>query len=252
MTDDFLAATLDVWSIPPESARRVGHPAPFPVELPEQLIRLYTFRGDLVLDPFMGSGSALVAAARLARRYIGYDLDADYVEIARRRVAEATAAVSAEVEAECQGRAAHDLAADVVERCGFRITARDKALRGTGVAIDLVATDAGGKTWFFDVPGPFTSHRRGLQRADAVWKALGRACAVRGARGEIPLVLLASALPRRRSGTDAALRAAGPTAFFDAIDLLSDDDLGRLRRYAADGPAAGPQPGFWSAADLAR
>ena len=88
MTDDFLALTLDVWSIPPESARRVGHPAPFPVELPEQLIRLYTFRDDLVLDPFMGSGSALVAAARLGRRYVGYDLDPEYVEIARRRVAD--------------------------------------------------------------------------------------------------------------------------------------------------------------------
>ena len=83
MTDDFMALTLDVWSIPPESARRVGHPAPFPVELPEQLIRLYTFPDDLVLDPFMGSGSALVAAARLGRRYVGYDLDPAYVEIAR-------------------------------------------------------------------------------------------------------------------------------------------------------------------------
>ncbi|MGH9117919.1 MAG: DNA-methyltransferase, partial [Acidimicrobiales bacterium] len=87
MTDDFLALTLDVWSIPPESARRVGHPAPFPVELPERLIRLYTFENDLVLDPFMGSGAALVAAARLGRRYVGYDLDAGYVELARRRVA---------------------------------------------------------------------------------------------------------------------------------------------------------------------
>ena len=88
MTEDFMALTLDIWSIPPESARRVGHPAPFPVELPEQLIRLYTFKDDLVLDPFMGSGSALVAAARLGRRYIGYDLDESYVDIARRRVEE--------------------------------------------------------------------------------------------------------------------------------------------------------------------
>ena len=86
MTEDFMALTLDVWSIPPESARRVGHPAPFPVELPEQLIRLYTFENDLVLDPFMGSGSALVAAAGLRRRYVGYDLDESYVELARRRV----------------------------------------------------------------------------------------------------------------------------------------------------------------------
>ena len=87
-TDDFLALTLDVWSIPPERARRVGHPAPFPVELPSRLIQLYTYRDDLVLDPFMGSGSTLVAAARLGRRYVGYDLDPAYVELARRRVAE--------------------------------------------------------------------------------------------------------------------------------------------------------------------
>lgn len=87
MTEDFMALTLDLWEIPAESARRVGHPAPFPVELPEHLIRLYTFKQDLVLDPFMGSGSALVAAARLGRRYVGYDLDETYVAIARRRVA---------------------------------------------------------------------------------------------------------------------------------------------------------------------
>src|SRR3954447_9845072 len=86
MTEDFMALTLDVWSIPSESARRVGHPAPFPVELPEQLIRLYTFKDDLVLDPFMGSGSALVAAARLGRRYVGYDLDPNYTRIAEDRV----------------------------------------------------------------------------------------------------------------------------------------------------------------------
>ena len=87
--DDFMALTLDVWSIPPESAKRVGHPAPFPVELPEQLIRLYTFADDLVLDPFMGSGSTLVAAARLGRRYVGYDLDPAYVEIAREQIGRA-------------------------------------------------------------------------------------------------------------------------------------------------------------------
>ena len=83
MTEDFLELTLDLWKIPPESAKRVGHPAPFPVELPEQLIRLYTFRNDLVLDPFMGSGSALVAASRLGRRYVGYDTDPEYVSIAQ-------------------------------------------------------------------------------------------------------------------------------------------------------------------------
>src|SRR5258705_11966216 len=81
-----MAATLDVWDIPPESARRVPPPAPFPVELPERLIRLYTYVGDLVLDPFMGSGSTMVAASRLNRRFVGYDLDPTYVDIARLRV----------------------------------------------------------------------------------------------------------------------------------------------------------------------
>ncbi len=86
-TDEFMEATLDVWRIPPESARRVGHPAPFPVELPQRLIELYTYRGDLVLDPFLGAGSTAVAAVRTGRRYCGYDTDPAYVELARRRVA---------------------------------------------------------------------------------------------------------------------------------------------------------------------
>ena len=60
--DDFLDATVSVWNIAPASARRIGHPAPFPVELPRRLIELYTFRGDLVLDPFIGAGSTAVAA----------------------------------------------------------------------------------------------------------------------------------------------------------------------------------------------
>jgi DNA modification methylase len=86
--EEFLEATLDVWEIRPERARRVGHPAPFPVELPERLIRLYTYRGDVVLDPFLGSGSAAVAALRTGRRYVGYDTDPGYIALAKRRLAE--------------------------------------------------------------------------------------------------------------------------------------------------------------------
>ena len=84
--EEFLAATLDVWEIRPESARRVQHPAPFPVELPERFIQLYTYIGDVVLDPFLGSGSTAVAAARNGRHYVGYDLDPAYVERAEERV----------------------------------------------------------------------------------------------------------------------------------------------------------------------
>ena len=70
----------------PRARAASSHPAPFPVELPERLIDLYTYENDLVLDPFMGSGSTLVAAARRGRRYVGYDLDPTYVDIARLRV----------------------------------------------------------------------------------------------------------------------------------------------------------------------
>ncbi|HEV2361782.1 MAG TPA: site-specific DNA-methyltransferase, partial [Acidimicrobiales bacterium] len=85
--EDFMEHTLDVWEIPAESATRVGHPAPFPVELPARLIDMYTYRGDLVLDPFVGSGSAAVAALRAGRHYVGYDLDESYVNLAESRVA---------------------------------------------------------------------------------------------------------------------------------------------------------------------
>jgi modification methylase len=86
--EDFLDATVSIWDILPESARRVGHPAPFPVELPRRLIELYTFRGDLVLDPFVGSGSTAVAAVEADRHFVGFDLDAAYLEIAERRIHE--------------------------------------------------------------------------------------------------------------------------------------------------------------------
>jgi site-specific DNA-methyltransferase (adenine-specific) len=85
--EEFFAATLDVWEMRPESARRVQHPAPFPVELPERFIHMFTYVGDVVLDPFLGSGSTAVAAARNRRHYVGYDLDPEYVAKAEQRVA---------------------------------------------------------------------------------------------------------------------------------------------------------------------
>lgn len=263
MTEDFMGLTLDLWEIPPESARRVGHPAPFPVELPEQLIRLYTFADDLVLDPFMGSGSSLVAAARLGRRYVGYDLDDGYVDIARQRVAAALAPATAgepngvaadpdgwRRRATLEGKAGQKLAEQVLTEAGFTIQARNQRIRKTGVTVNFVATDGEGDPWYFDVAGSFTSYRGGLLRVDAVWKSLGRAAALRTTRGSIPLVVLTSHLPRRPSEGDTALRAAGPGTFFDAIDLLSADAVDRLRHYAKGNCATEPRPGFWTLSDL--
>jgi DNA modification methylase len=84
--DEFLEWTKSVWSFPAVSARKIGHPAPFPEELPRRLIQLYTFEGDVVLDPFCGSGTTCVAAKRLSRHYVGYDIHEDYLQIARDRI----------------------------------------------------------------------------------------------------------------------------------------------------------------------
>jgi site-specific DNA-methyltransferase (adenine-specific) len=84
--DEFLEYTKSIWRFPPERATQVGHPAPFPVELPYRLIQLYTFEGEVVLDPFAGSGSTCLAAAKSGRKYIGYDISREYCKLARRRV----------------------------------------------------------------------------------------------------------------------------------------------------------------------
>ena len=84
--EEFLEFTKSVWTFSAESARKVGHPAPFPVELPYRLIQLYTFEGEVVLDPFIGSGQAAIAAIKTKRHYMGYDVDEEYVELAERRI----------------------------------------------------------------------------------------------------------------------------------------------------------------------
>ena len=85
--DDFLEFTKSVWTFGPESARRVGHPAPFPVELPRRLIQLYTYSDEVVLDPFMGTGATALAAVGSGRRYVGYELNEAYIERAGERIA---------------------------------------------------------------------------------------------------------------------------------------------------------------------
>lgn len=87
--DEFTEWTKSIWRFPTESAKRVKHPAPFPVELPRRLILLYTNPGDVVLDPFIGSGSTAVAAVNTSRQYIGYDISQAYCDVANLRVQEA-------------------------------------------------------------------------------------------------------------------------------------------------------------------
>lgn len=251
-SDDFMELTTDVWEMPAESATRVGHPAPFPVELPERLIQLYTYYGDLVLDPFMGSGTTAVAAVRSDRHYAGYDTDVTYVEAARRRVedererlregdrrkvhisARPTPADPDEgfqQRAVREGLAAKQIARDLLDQCQFS-DIRTKVRCGGGVEVTFSARDSVGRLWLFDVSGAFTTARPGLKRTDTLWKALGKAAVLHAVDAEARLVLLTTDTPERGAG-DAALRAVcGPgKPIRDVIRMLDEDDVKRLVDY---------------------
>ncbi len=86
--EEFLELTKSVWSFPAVPAKKIGHPAPFPVELPYRCIQLYTFKEDVVLDPFMGSGQTAIAAIKAGRHYVGYEINKEYVRSARKRIKE--------------------------------------------------------------------------------------------------------------------------------------------------------------------
>ncbi len=86
--DDFIESTKSIWRMAPSSAKKVGHPAPFPIVLPKRLINLYSYVGDIVLDPFLGSGTTALAAKQTERHYIGYDINRDYVKMARENLNE--------------------------------------------------------------------------------------------------------------------------------------------------------------------
>jgi DNA modification methylase len=264
--DEFLEATTDLWELPTESATRVGHPAPFPVELPQRLIELYTYEGDVVLDPFMGSGTTAVAALRTGRHYLGFETDGSYVDRAEARIAGEVARLADDApsagrprvhlpspggavgtdgpaddpvgpveRAEREGRQAKDFAAVLLESCGFTDLRAEVKLPRLGIELSFLANDGSGREWAFDVSGAFTTARNGLRRTDALWKALGKAAVLHGAGDDLPLVLLTTDAPARGSAGSAALEALrGPgRPVLDVVELLDDAGRERLRRYAA-------------------
>jgi site-specific DNA-methyltransferase (adenine-specific) len=267
--DDFVDATTDVWEIPAESATRVGHPAPFPVELPRRLIELYTYRDDLILDPFMGSGSTAVAAVRTGRHFVGFDTDQGYVARASERIqtevdrlcdetrhgdevplrAIVPAIRSAESSTDDdpadfqarsvrQGRKAKELALAALEWAGFTEIEPDRRYPAYGVEVNFRAIDKHGDPWLFDVSGAFSSTRPGLKRTDTLWKALGKALVLQ-AGGLGRLVLLSTDLPPPNSAGDRALAAVRGSnkAVHDVICLRNIEQLERLRDLAS-----GPRP----------
>ena len=258
--DEFLEATTDLWEIPAESATRVGHPAPFPVELPLRLIDLYTYEGDVVLDPFIGAGTTAVAALRSGRHFVGYDTDASYVASARKRIKLESAR---QARRRPQGRArvapgpattdddrfsqgladgllAKEMAAVLLERCGFTDIRADVKLPGLGVEVHLIGADRSGREWAFEVVGGFTSNRTGLKRADTLWRALGRAAVVHEGRPGLPFVLLTTDRPPKGSAGRRALDAvSGPgRPVLDTIELLDAADHERLAGHARRGAPA--------------
>jgi DNA modification methylase len=272
--EEFIEATTDVWEIGAERATRVGHPAPFPVELPLRLIELYTYRDDLVLDPFMGSGTTGVAAVRSGRRFVGYDTETAYVEIAEQRIRVeqdltmhktvpaddqrrqprtrvTNAAATGEkkdfvARALAQGHKARELARELLDHCGFVDIVAD-VRTGRGTEVSFSAVDRTGQEWFFDVSGAFTSTRAGLKRTDTLWKTLGKAAVLHASHPEIPLVLITTDAPVAGSAGDQALRTlrvgAGDDssgAVFDVIEMESMEGRVRLRKYASKGPVTAP------------
>ena len=216
-TDEFMEATLDVWEIGAESATRVGHPAPFPVELPRRVIELYTYEDDLVLDPFMGSGSTAVAAVRSGRHYVGYDTDPEYVASAEARVAQERREPTASPES------AIDTAEALLRDAGLDVLKRHRS------EADIVARDGKGGEWHVLVAGGFGTVRGGLRRADVLWRTLGRAAALSQDVGVDRVLVLTTELPAKSTAGATALRSLHGTAFADVLVLDDSDTAERLR-----------------------
>lgn len=94
--NEFMGWTNGLWAFNGESKKRIGHPAPFPIELPRRCIKLFSYVNDVVLDPFSGSGTTLIAAMANNRKGIGIDVDLKYCELARKRILESAETVLVE------------------------------------------------------------------------------------------------------------------------------------------------------------
>ncbi|MGH9087991.1 MAG: DNA methyltransferase, partial [Acidimicrobiales bacterium] len=227
---------------------------------PQRLIDLYTYRGDLVLDPFMGSGTTAVAALRAARHFAGYETDPQYRAASLERIAAERARLGGEAEhrgdpgrpllpavaeavdpaegflarAVREGRRARELARWALDASGFTVVGESKRLEA-GVEVNFVAEDGAGGEWLFDVSGAFTSTRGGLQRMETLWKALGKATVVHHTRPAARFVLLTTDKPAPNSAGGQALRevtGTGAKPVYDVIGLRCSEDLDRLAGYA--------------------
>ncbi len=271
--DEFVDVTRDVWRIDPESATRIGHPAPFPLELPRRLIDLYTFKDDIVVDPFAGSGTTVVAAARTGRIGVGYDTDADYLQVAQQRLEDELEALDrqghgdrgggsegesdrAEVDpvrrydryytaAVNEGRKMHDLAEILLTEAGFEISSnKPKLASGLAEFAYAVTQPSTGRRFWVDTLGGFVTPRAGQPRIEQTWRVLGKLQMLASLGEPDPLLLLVPAAPKPGTPADKALRVVGPARLLDVIAVLDPADRDRLAGYAT-GADSDPLPGFW-------
>lgn len=87
---EFMDWTNGMWTFNGESKKKIGHPAPFPIELPRRCVKLFSYVDDVVLDPFCGSGTTLIAAVSNNRKGVGIDVDKKYCSLAQKRILENT------------------------------------------------------------------------------------------------------------------------------------------------------------------
>lgn len=216
-------ATTDVWQIDPESAKRVGHPAPFPVALPERLINMYTFVDDLVLDPFCGVGSTLIAAAKSNRIGIGFDTEAEYVDAANGRLQEYSNTQQLDLEvtegydrAVKAGKKVADMAEDYLRAHNYTLVDDSKARKVAGLTFDALVADSNGTEQLVLVEGGFLINKPGLGSIDNVMRVVAHAALADHGQ---PVLVITAAAPNKNSTSAKALAKATADGLIELVVL---------------------------------
>ena len=268
--EEFMQATTDVWEILPESAKAVGHPAPFPIALPQRLIELYTFRDDVILDPFMGSGTTALAAVMSSRRYIGFETDQSYIDLANSRikkirestanrdkvmkVSENSSLCTSNEVPDCDGLKASESLRDallngeslnrvskiVLDDAGFVDIELDYRMPGTNIKLTFVALDRVKKKWLFLVVGSFTLGVSGFSSRETLLSTIGQAAVISGVKSkkteftDCPLIVLTNVqLEKKSRGYRELNLVTGPNELIlDVINVLNPNDRKRLSEYS--------------------